>query len=99
MADVDRPAPDRFHGRDDVDDLPIWHVHRSVPAPTARPVDEEPRRHGGPPVFCGEGARGLEADRVTESLKAGAAPLNDWQQPLRSPRRVAWGWAGPFFDQ
>jgi hypothetical protein len=99
MADVDGPGPDRFHGRDDVDDLSIWHVHGSVPAAAAGPVDEEPRRDGGPPVLRGERTRSLEPNRLTKSLKAGAAPLNDWQQLLRSPRRVAWGWGRPFFGQ
>ena len=70
MADVDGPGPDRFHGRVHVDNLPIWYVHRSLPAAAAGPVDEEPRRHGGPPVLRGERTRSLEPNRIAESLKA-----------------------------
>jgi len=64
LVDVDGLGPGRFPRRDYVDDLPIWHVHRSVPAAAAGPVDEEPRRHGGPPVLRGERTRGLEPNRV-----------------------------------
>src|SRR5215208_495005 len=40
------------------------------PATAADPVDEEPRRHSGPPVLRGERTRSLEPNRVTERLKA-----------------------------
>ena len=38
MADVDRPAPGRFDGREDVDDLPIWHVHGVFRQPQPVPL-------------------------------------------------------------
>src|SRR4051812_22995363 len=51
--------------------------------PQPRPVDEEPRRHGGPPVLRGERTRSLEPNRLTKSLKVRAAPLNGWQQAAK----------------